>query len=462
MSPLRSRTAAALLALPLVISIASCGAEEEPERVDSAGTLASISLNRPSDDELTGPARPVARYVIVRNDLAGGAPDLPAIRAANPDAQVLLYKDAAFTVWSPEGDGTDAAGEPICPSFPYQGSGVDYCTADDYEDWFLHLASDPSQRLRSRGYEAQWAMDPETEAYQQAWADSVLARLGDADRDGNAAEGIGDRFDGVYIDDVNLRPGHGLGAQGIDGMPPADPAYPDGANPAYRDAMVSFVEHVSTEIGDEGFLIAGNVDADIYDDDDRAAALEVAADLDVYLQERFFRIYAEAPGTREPLIDLLYGDPATERSPDWSDWIDFMAAVQATGASWLGLTYGVDGDVEEQRFIRASFLLGWDGTEGGAVAYRSLDDTPGGPLGLDDWTTSVGIPRGDRYPVGTGWRRDFTDGTVVINPARAGNAPFELGGKYRLPDGPCSSFVELVPQTALILPSCEQRIASRG
>ena len=64
------------------------------------------------------------------------------------------------------------------------------------------------------------------------------------------------------------------------------------------------------------------------------------------------------------------------------------------------------------------------------------------------------MPIGDRYAVGSGWRRDFSGGTVVINPARSGTAPFDLGADFRLPDGGCGSSVELEPLSALILPDC--------
>ena len=134
-----------------------------------------------------------------------------------------------------------------------------------------------------------------------------------------------------------------------------------------------------------------------------------------------------------------------------------MGEVQRAGAGWLSLAYGRDStpsDIEAQRFIRASFLIGWNGTDGGAVAYRSYDDTPGGPLGLSDWTTSIGVAEGDAYTVGTGYRRDFSTGTVVINPALEGDAAFDLGGEYQLPDGSCTSTVELPPQRALVLPAC--------
>jgi hypothetical protein len=212
--------------------------------------------------------------------------------------------------------------------------------------------------------------------------------------------------------------------------------------------MVEFAGAVAAGLGDE-FVVAANVDADLYDPDDRAAALGVAGDLDVYAQERFMRLYDE------PDVDELHGEPATAGGPDWSDTIDLMSEVQEAGASWLGVTYGRDADLEAQRYVRASFLLGWDGGDGGALAYRSLDDTPGGPLGLDEWTASVGEPVRPAYEgEDGGFARDFTDGIVVLNPAREGVTSFDLGGEYRVPTGACVSSVVLPAQRALILPAC--------
>jgi hypothetical protein len=132
-----------------------------------------------------------------------------------------------------------------------------------------------------------------------------------------------------------------------------------------------------------------------------------------------------------------------------------MREAQAAGASWLGVTYGRDADIDAQRYVRASFLLGWDGTDGGALAYRSLDDTPGGPLSLDEWTASVGEPTRPMYESEEGgFVRDFSDGIVVLNPSREGVTTFELGGDYRAPSGACLDSVVLAPLRALIMPAC--------
>lgn len=453
-----------LLALPagFVAGMLIIGAEggDQPV-VDSAGTLTSLSLEGDFDDELTDPASDSARYVILREDLASGIPDIAAIRKANPDAQILVAKNAAFTLWDESGDGTDRAGEPRCPFAPYQGSGVDYCVANSREDWFLHSAADPETRLQSSDFATQWAMNPANREYRQEWAGSVLERLRDVDRDGITDEGINDRYDGVWIDDVNVRPGHGLAERGIADMPAADPDIPRGDVPAYREGMVGFIDYASNQIRDapERFVTMVNVDQDIYDPLQRPAALQIAGDVDVYNQERFFRFYFEdAAGMVTG--DALFSDPGTAAAPDWTDWIDWMAAIQKTGASYAGITYGRDDgprDQTSQVYVRASFLIGWDGTDGGALVYRSFDDTRGGPLGLSAWTASVGEPQGDAEQIGAAHRRDFSDGVVLIDPSLTEGATVDLGEAYALPDGSCPAAVGLEPGDALILPSCPQR-----
>lgn len=425
-------------------------------QVDSSQTLESISLEGSADDELTDPATTAARYVIVRDDTATGPPDLAAIRAANPGAQVLVYKNAAFTLWDPESEGTDpATGEPRCPYAPFQGGGVDYCAADPNESWFLHSAADPTVRLTSAGYAGQWAMNPAEPGYRDAWEVAVLARLQDANRNGLLNEGPDDRYDGVYLDDVNVRPGHGLAETGIAEAPAVEGSVED--VPAYRDGIVGFVDQIAGAVRDQGFLVMANVDANIEDQTQRDAALDIAADLDVYNQERFMRLYFERPKSGEA-IDVLSTDPPRRGTIAWSSVLGFMGAVQDTGAGFSGIAYGRDGGTGNelaQRYIRASFLLGWNGADGSALAYRSLDDTDGGPLGLPEWTASIGELAGETVPVGAAFERRFSGGLAAVNPTLDSDAEIPLAGAYRVPDGSCPDSVTLGPVDALILPRCD-------
>ena len=57
------------------------------------------------------------------------------------------------------------------------------------------------------------------------------------------------------------------------------------------------------------------------------------------------------------------------------------------------------------------------------------------------------------YAVGTGWRRDYSAGTVIVNPNKPGGSSitFSLGASYKTPSGSTVSSVTLAPVTAMIL-----------
>ena len=125
-------------------------------------------------------------------------------------------------------------------------------------------------------------------------------------------------------------------------------------------------------------------------------------------------------------------------------------AIEGTGTAFTALTYGSSGDTAAMRYARATFLLGWNGGAGSALLYRpdpeSVDPySPG-------WATNVGVPVGGRYAVGIGWRRNFSSGTVVINPSGSGSQTFDLGGAYQMPDGSVVTSVTVGPASALVLP----------
>ena len=63
---------------------------------------------------------------------------------------------------------------------------------------------------------------------------------------------------------------------------------------------------------------------------------------------------------------------------------------------------------------KASFLLAWNGKGGGFFwQSNSTSIDPWNPA----WTTDIGTPTAARYQVGVGWRRDYSGGTVLVNPS---------------------------------------------
>lgn len=350
------------------------------------------------------------RYILIRDSMHDRVEEL---RALHPKAQILLYKNVAFTLH-----------EPGCPYAPFQGGGVSWCDADRHEDWFLH-DKQTGARLSSDGYPSQRAMNIAKPGYRQAWIDSVLARLRDANNDGS-----GVRYDGVWLDDANMYPGHGM-----------DGRIAELSDAQYRNAMVSFLDQVAATIEAEGFVTAANLGANPWEPEQRAASIEVAHDVSVVNREGFVR-WGDS--------GQLFTDPGGP-VPHWDDEMKFAEDLQAAGARLHTITYGPSSDVRAQRYARATFLLAWNGRDGAASNYRVTD---GGPSWNKEWTTDVGVPTSPRYPVGIGWRRDFTDGTVVVNARPAGSQTYALGGSFQRPDGQCVSSVTLSPQSALVLPAC--------
>ncbi|MDX6582327.1 MAG: hypothetical protein QOI10_1511 [Solirubrobacterales bacterium] len=375
-------------------------------------TLGQIAIISSQEDALRAMSGSEYRYLVVRDSMHRYVDDL---RAANPDSQILLYKDLSF-VFRDEG----VKG---CPYAPYEVSGISYCTADSHESWFLHDKN--GQRLTSESYGNLYAMNLTDPGYRQAWLDSVRSRLVDAEGDGS-----GVHWDGVYMDDTNLYPGHGMGGR-IRELTDAQ----------YREATLSFVGSVSPALQADGFTTMANVGMDMYDPPERDAAVQLAKTIDVYNREFFIRW----SGTG------VFSAPGAGNGNDWTDELTHMEAIERAGASFTAVVYGGADEIQVQRYARATFLLGWDGKDGSALFYRAEDDTNGY---LPDWTTDVGFPTGARYKVGNAYRRDFQTGTVLVNPDPASTQSIELGGSYQVPGGQCVTSVKLPPRQALVLSSC--------
>ena len=75
----------------------------------------------------------------------------------------------------------------------------------------------------------------------------------------------------------------------------------------------------------------------------------------------------------------------------------------------------------------------------------------GGDPWSAEWAAGIGQPAGGRYQVGAGWRRDFTGGTVLVNPSPSATQTFALGGSYLTPGGSSVTSATLPPVTALLL-----------
>ncbi len=374
-------------------------------------TTSQIANTTPDEQALFDERGSNYQTIIVRDSTHA---QIATLRAANPGARILVYKNLSFINVQPKG----------CPWTPFQGSGVPWCNADSHESWFLHDAN--GNRIES-DFKGSYAANIANPGYQQAWIDAVAGRLADINADGS-----NQRYDGVFIDDSNLYPGHGM-----------DGRIAELNDSAYGKATQQFIDRIGDELGHKGFMTVPNLALDLYDSTQRSEAMTIASHVTTINRESFIRWGRGS----------LFTSPPSNGTANWRDQVKFEQDVEATGASFSAIAYGSENDVQAQRYARASFLLGWNGQVGSSIIYRPTMDSSSDTY-TPNWTTNVGTPTGSMTAVGQGFRRDFTAGTVVINPAPSGSQSFDLGGSYELPDGSCTSSVTLGAVKALALPAC--------
>ncbi|HKD34841.1 MAG TPA: putative glycoside hydrolase [Gaiellaceae bacterium] len=344
------------------------------------------------------------KYVILNS---WDAPMLPALKAQNPGLKALVYKNLSFTVSYECHNGQDQQ---------YLSTGVGYCDADQHHpDWFVTDAS--GNRLNSAGYPQAWIMDVGNPAYQATWLQSVLA---DAHAGG---------WDGVFIDDADADMGWHL-----DGRTMA--RYPTAAS--WRAATRSMLASVGPALTSAGFLAVPNFYTPW------SSSYDAEATWRDWLQ-------FVSGGSQEYYSKWGYGSSGWFSGNDWTFRQGFQAATEQAGKIFLGITYAPSGDTRTMTWARANFLLFDNPANQGALVYEFSDPEAQDPYS-PVWAEDVGTPSGDRFQVGSAWRRNYSRGTVVVNPTSA-TVTVQLGGTYYQDDGTAVSSVTLGPTTGAILRS---------
>jgi hypothetical protein len=354
-------------------------------------------------------------YVILQDYMYA---HVAAIKQRNPHTQVLAYLEAPVTQ-------TRACPNPTPPAYSAHDSfGVNYCyAAAHHPAWFLTDRS--GHRLTYTDYARSAVMDIGSASYRSRWAANAIA----------AARADG--FDGIYLDDVNTYPGHG-----IDGR---IARYTD---QAYGQAMAGFVAVVADRLRAKGLLAVANVAANPWISWQRAAALRLAAHLTAYDREHYSR-YGDICGP----FSEHFNTTATNGTPPVDYLLAYDQAVQATGAHLLGIDYGFaptrQSDLSTMVYGRSLFLLAWDGRPGSAYLFR--------PCGTVDpsnraWTVDIGVPAGRVVLKHGVYLRQYSRGLIVLNPSRRTSALVSIPVGYVRPGGRTASAVtRLGPQSALIL-----------
>jgi hypothetical protein len=246
--------------------------------------------------------------------------------------------------------------------------------------------------------------------------------------------------DGVFIDDVT---GSLIGSG-----TPVSPLYPDDAN--YRAAMLSFLRAVGPALKAKGWYVA--VNASILDGAIESTTgtawdgsqyiwwvNQIAPYVDGITMEHWQQNWDGSDSVR------VSGSTGTQA---WDGWERIPAAVQRRHRDFFALDRGRLDDANKAAYLRASFLLNW--RRGSSFLYTDDYDGSGDP-----WERvaepDIGLPTGPARRVGTGFRRTFTRGVVVVNPSPTSAQTFNFRVRYETGGRTGARTITLAPATGLVL-----------
>jgi hypothetical protein len=98
----------------------------------------------------------------------------------------------------------------------------------------------------------------------------------------------------------------------------------------------------------------------------------------------------------------------------WEQDMKLAEQTQALGKQAILVSQGTQADTSRQRFAYASYLLVANGLAN--FRYASYDYYDQAWL-YDNYTLNLGAPLGKRYQSGAVWKRDFSNGSVSVDPA---------------------------------------------
>jgi hypothetical protein len=394
----------------VLLALALAGATHAESRTQAVA--GGVGMLRLGDSASIGSAHfSHSAYVIVS---PFNARLVPQIRAGNAATKVLAYKASM-----------DLKSSPFCAAHGDQcETGISYAeavahdAANPKDPWILR---DASGSPMTGGYPDNFLGDVGSKSFQSRWIANVSSFL------------QANHFSGVFIDNV-------LGdvSGWTKGRYPAK--YPTDA--AWSDAMASFVKQVSAVFRPRDLFVAVNAYKPY--PENTSWWKRIAPSTDALMSE----YWQQNPNNPRE----LYTADAPSWTGHWDYWQKLIDIAQDAGSAFFGLQYGDASDTRLMRYGRASFLLDWNGKRG---AYFFNPQSSADPW-QGAWTADIGRPLADRFRVGTGWRRDYSGGTVILNPSASRSQTFDLGRPYTLPDGTTARSITLAPSTALVLTGIQQ------
>ena len=98
---------------------------------------------------------------------------------------------------------------------------------------------------------------------------------------------------------------------------------------------------------------------------------------------------------------------------DWEDQMNKIEMVLNQGKILILVSQGSQDNANREQFALASYLL----VSNGNAAFRYTNSSSYGEVWLyENFQTNLGSPLGSRYHKGNAWRRDFSNGYVLVDP----------------------------------------------
>ena len=275
------------------------------------------------------------------------------------------------------------------------------------------------------GYPNNYLADIGNPSYAQRFISEIASDMG-------AHRGV----DGVFIDNVA---GHLISTSG---------RFQDSAS--YRQAMLAFIATVGRALRARGWYVA--VNAGMNDGEARALAGEPNDGTQYIWWYKQIGPYVSGISTEHW---QQWGSTGSLRTSGaawnqgWEGWERLPSVVASMGKDFYAITTGALTDAGKAAYLRASFLLAW---KPGRGTFFYTDDYVGKS---DPWrlmtTPDVGRPLAPRRRIGVGFKRTFTNGTVVVNPHPSESQTFVFQRKYLMPDMTRRRSVTLPPTSGLVL-----------
>ncbi|MBC8503791.1 MAG: hypothetical protein H8D34_02975 [Chloroflexi bacterium] len=253
----------------------------------------------------------------------------------------------------------------------------DFCTiSEDHPDWFLLNVDGSRMFSKNSGDQDFVRMDPGNSGWRNFWLE-------------RAAEGQEDLgWEGVFMDNV--------------------------------EASFSKFERIGV------YPAAYPTEADFLAEVEEALAYYYIN----YFQPKGRPLFANIISLRDPEVWFRYmqyldGAMIEGWAVDWSDgylspekWNEHMyiaEKTQALGKQVILVSQGDQNNVERQQFAFASYLL----INHGLASFRYADASAYNEAWYyNNYYIDIGEPLGVRYQDGNEWRRDFSNGTVIVNPKK--------------------------------------------